>query len=185
MSAVEKFAMDNNQLRELTWQAERFLYREADLLDNRQYEEWLEMLHANLVYFMPIQRNARHSELSEREATKEGVDISWFEEGKWTLAKRIEQIRTGVHWAEEPVSRMAHLVSNIYVTSVNEVEEDLEIEVSSRILVRQNRNQYENMMLAARRKDVLSRSSDGWKLRLREITLTENVLTVKMLTTFL
>nr|WP_223216872.1 3-phenylpropionate/cinnamic acid dioxygenase subunit beta [Paraburkholderia phenoliruptrix] len=177
--------MDSNQLRELTWQAERFLYREADLLDNRKYEEWLATLNSDLVYFMPLQRNARHTELAERETTKEGVDIGWFEEGKWTLAKRIEQIRTGVHWAEEPVSRVVHLVSNVYVTSVNEVDGALEIAVSSRVLVRQNRNQYENMVLGARRMDVLRQSPEGWTLLRREITLTENVLTVKMLTTFL
>lgn len=169
-------------LRVLTWEAERFLYREADLLDTRRYEDWLATLHEEIVYFMPMQRNTRHNEL-QRESTREGVDISWFEEGKWTLSKRIEQIRTGVHFAEEPVSRTTHHVSNVYVTAV--ADACAEISVSSRVFVRQNRNQHESMMLSARRNDVLQKVGGDWQLRRREIVLTENVLTVKMLTTFL
>lgn len=170
-------------LRALTWEAERFLYREVDLLDTRRYEDWLQTLHEDVVYFMPILRNTRHNELSEREHTREGTDISWFEEGKWTLSKRIEQIRTGLHFAEEPVSRVTHHVSNVYVSAVD--NDKGEMSVSSRVLVRQNRNQYESMMLSARRNDVLRRTDSEWQLRRREIILTENVLSVKMLTTFL
>ncbi|MGE4338941.1 MAG: 3-phenylpropionate/cinnamic acid dioxygenase subunit beta [Pigmentiphaga sp.] len=177
--------MSHQELRQLTWEAERFLYREADLLDTRRYEEWLDTLHDELVYFVPIVRNARHNELEQRETTREGEDISWFEEGKWTLGKRIEQIRTGVHWAEEPVSRVVHLVTNVYVTSVDEIEGGVEIGVSSRVLIRQNRNQYENIVLAARRQDVLRKIANNWFLLRREAKLTENVLTAKMLTTIL
>ncbi len=173
-------------LRALTWEAERFLYREADLIDTRQYEDWLDTLHEELVYFMPMVRNVRHNELGAREITREGQDISWFEEGKWTLSKRIEQIRTGVHFAEEPVSRVTHHVSNIFVQGATEADGTCELIVTSRLLVRQNRNQTESMVLSARRKDVLQRrGAEDWKLRRREITLTENVLSVKMLTTFM
>ena len=173
------------ELRDLTWEAERFLFREAELLDTRRYEDWLQTLHDDMVYFMPIMRNAKFNELEKREATREGLDISWFEEGKWTLSKRIEQIRTGVHFAEEPVSRVAHFVSNVYVMSVVGDPGARSMSVSSRVLVRQNRNQSEQMVLAARRVDTLMQNGDGWLLGRREITLTENVLTVKMLTTFL
>lgn len=185
MSVASTLVFDTQELRSLTWEAERFLYREADLLDGRRYEEWLDTLDDQLVYFMPILRNARFGELEKREATREGLDISWFEEGKWTLGKRVEQIRTGVHWAEEPASRVVHFVSNVYVVSVDGVEGGREMTVSSRVQMRQNRNQYENIVLAARRMDVLRQSSAGWTLRRREITLAENVLSAKMLTSFL
>jgi 3-phenylpropionate/cinnamic acid dioxygenase small subunit len=179
-------ASNDADLRHRTWEAERFLYREADLLDTRCYEAWLETLHDDVVYFMPMLRNTRHGEHAARELTREGTDISWFEEGKWTLSKRIEQIRTGVHFAEEPASRVTHHVSNVFVTALEEAGGQAELGVSSRILVRQNRNQTESMVLSARRNDVLRQDPvAGWKLRRREILLTENVLTVKMLTTFL
>ncbi len=32
--------------------------------------------------------------------------MNWFDEGKETLTQRVRQILTGVHWAEEPLSRV-------------------------------------------------------------------------------
>ena len=36
---------------------EDFYYREADLLDERRFREWLDLLTDDIVYFMPIRRN--------------------------------------------------------------------------------------------------------------------------------
>jgi 3-phenylpropionate/cinnamic acid dioxygenase small subunit len=38
----------------------------------------------------------------EREFTRSTTDINWFDEGKDTLSRRVKQIQTGIHWAEEP-----------------------------------------------------------------------------------
>src|SRR5216684_5805998 len=88
-----------------------FLYREAELLDERRYEEWLALLADDIRYWMPMRRNVKFGD-NEREFTREGTDIAWFDEGKDTLTRRVRQIQTGIHWAEEPQSRIAHLVSN-------------------------------------------------------------------------
>ena len=98
---------------------EEFYYREADLLDERRFREWLDMLADDLVYFMPVRRNVKYGEHAASENTRQGEDISWFDEDKWTLQKRVEQIETGVHFAEEPLSRVAHMVSNIRVVEAN------------------------------------------------------------------
>lgn len=176
--------MTTNTLRDMTWEAERFFYREADLLDSRRYKEWLNMLDDNIVYFVPMRRNVKYDELADKETTREGVDISWFEEGKWTLSKRIDQISTGVHWAEEPQSRVSHLISNVQVLAVDEVEGARELTTSSRFLVHQNRNHYESFTFVGRRRDVLRQHYDGWRLRRREVALDQNVLTTKMITVF-
>src|SRR3954466_1766097 len=91
-----------------------FLYREADLLDERRYEEWLGPLADDIRYWMPMRRNVKSGE-EQREFTRETTDINWFDEGKDTLSRRVKQIQTGIHWAEEPVSRISHLVSNVQV----------------------------------------------------------------------
>jgi len=41
--------------------------------------------------------------------------VNWFDEGKDTLARRVAQIQTGIHWAEEPPSRTCHMVSNVQI----------------------------------------------------------------------
>ena len=91
-----------------------FLYREADLLDERRYQDWLALLADDIRYWMPMRRNVKYGE-DEREFTRSRSDINWFDEGKETLARRVKQIETGIHWAEEPVSRISHLVSNVQI----------------------------------------------------------------------
>src|SRR5437588_12846230 len=91
-----------------------FLYREAELLDERRYEEWLALLADGIRYWMPMRRNVKFGE-DEREFTRANSDINWFDEGKDTLARRVKQIETGIHWAEEPRSRLSHLVTNVQV----------------------------------------------------------------------
>ena len=83
----------------LKYQVEEFLYQEAEILDERRFEEWLDLLTDDMRYWMPIRRNVKFGEL-EREFTREGQDINWFDEGKDTLTRRVNQILTGVHWAE-------------------------------------------------------------------------------------
>src|SRR2546426_5482374 len=69
---------------------ESFLYHEAELLDERRYEEWLALLDEDVRYWMPMRRNVKFGEL-EREFTREGQDVNWFDEGKETLTRRGEQ----------------------------------------------------------------------------------------------
>src|SRR3989441_9405929 len=66
---------------------ESFLYWEAELLDERRYEEWLALLDEDVRYWMPMRRNVKFGEL-ERGFTREGQDVNWFDEGKETLTRR-------------------------------------------------------------------------------------------------
>lgn len=165
-------------------EVEAFLYHEANLLDERGFDQWLELLADDLVYFMPQRRNVRYGQHADTENTRQGEGISWFDEDRWTLTKRVEQILTGIHYAEEPLSRTTHMVSNVVVTSR---PTDDEVAVSCRFMVHQNRVQYETYTFVGRRLDVLRRAPDtpaGWLLARREIILDQNVLLAKNLTTF-
>lgn len=176
----------DDDYRRLKTIAEDFLHDEAELLDARRYREWLDTLADDLVYFMPMKRNVMAGAHGERENTREGRDISWFEEDKWTLTKRAEQIMTGVHWAEEPLSRVCHLVSNIQLVDATPSPADArEITVRSRFLIYQNRVEHEAYFFVGKRTDVLRIEPDGvWRLRRREIGLDQNVLLAKNLTVF-
>jgi len=170
------------QLRE---EIEDFLYFEADLLDQRRFKEWLDLLAEDLVYFMPMRRNVKFGQHAERENTRQGEGISWFDEDKWTLSKRVDQIMTGIHWAEEPLSRVCHFVTNIRLAAARpSVAEASEVEVGSRFIVYQNRVETETYLFAGRRNDLLRRDSGKWLLVRREILLDQNVLRAKNLTVF-
>jgi 3-phenylpropionate/cinnamic acid dioxygenase small subunit len=162
---------------------EAFLYREAELLDERRYEEWLDLFTDDAHYFMPMRRNVPHDE-PEREFTRAGIDVNWFDEGKDTLTRRVKQILTGIHWAEEPSSRICHMISNVQVVASPAGPAPDEITVKSRFLVYRNRVETETDFLVGKREDLLRRESGGWKIARRKIVLDQNVLLAKNLTVF-
>jgi len=168
----------------LKQEIEDFLYREADLLDERRYDEWLALLAEDVRYWMPMRRNVKVDDL-EREFTREGRDISWFDEGKETLTRRVRQIQTGIHWAEEPVSRISHLISNVQLIEVNpSAEVPAEVSVRCRFLVYRNRVETETDILVGKREDLLRRAGTDWQIARRKILLDQNVLLSKNLTFF-
>ena len=168
----------------LKQEIEEFLYREADLLDERRYEEWLGLLAEDVRYWMPMRRNVKYGE-EQREFTREGQDIAWFDEGKDTLTRRVKQIQTGIHWAEEPVSRISHLVTNVQIVEATpSVVEAREVTVRCRFLIYRNRVETETDILVGKREDVLRSESEGWRIARRKIILDQNVLLSKNLTFF-
>jgi 3-phenylpropionate/cinnamic acid dioxygenase small subunit len=159
---------------------EQFLYLEAELLDTRRFTEWLDLLAEDIHYHMPIRRNVKFGE-QHRENSDAAREISWFDEGKRTLTGRVRQINTGVHWCEEPFSRIRHIVSNVRVSGVDGDE----VRVASNFFVWQNRLQTEVNTFVGRREDVLRRDAEtGWKVAKRLILLDQNVLLAKAITTF-
>lgn len=159
-----------------------FLNREADLLDDRRFDEWLELLDDDLEYVMPMRLNVKHDEM-DRSITRPGDEVCWFDEGKETLTQRVEQIQTGEHWAEEPFSRISHLVSNVRVLDVEpDPFEPTRVEVGCRFLVYRNRVAAETDIWVGRRTDVLKAAPEGWRLLRRHLLLDQNVLMAKNLT---
>jgi 3-phenylpropionate/cinnamic acid dioxygenase small subunit len=168
----------------LKQEIEAFLYHEAELLDERRYEAWLELLADDVRYWMPMRRNVRFGEL-EREFTREGLDINWFDEGKDTLTRRVQQILTGVHWAEEPLSRLCHMLSNMQLLHVRpSAQEAAEVSVKCRFLIYRNRVETETDILVGKREDLLRRVNGSWQIAQRKIILDQSVLLAKNLTFF-
>jgi 3-phenylpropionate/cinnamic acid dioxygenase small subunit len=162
-----------------------FLYREAELLDHRRYREWLDLLADDIRYWMPMRRNVKYGE-DEREFTRAERDINWFDEGKETLVRRVKQIETGIHWAEEPRSRLSHLVTNVQLQSAEpSVADPQEVSVTCRFLIYRNRVETETDILVGRREDSLRRDGQGWLVARRKIILDQNVLLSKNLTFFI
>lgn len=159
---------------------EQFLYREAALIDERRFNDWLDLIADDIHYFMPQRRNVKFGE-QNRENSDPESEISWFDEGKATLAGRVRQINTGLHWAEEPFSRVRHIITNVQIEAVKGDE----VEVRSNFFVYTNRLKDEVNLFVGTRHDVLRRDPEtGWKIAGRTIILDQNVLLAKVITTF-
>ena len=162
------------------YEVEQFYGREAELLDSRQFDAWLDLLADDIRYWMPLATNQEAGNWG-REHSREGQDLNWFDEGKFELQQRVKQIQTGLHWAEEPVSRTTHMFSNLQV----ETRDDCQIEAATRFLVYRNRTDVETDFHVGKRRDHLRRDEGGaLKISRREIRLDQHVLLAKNLTTF-
>ena len=168
----------------LTQEIAGFLYDEAELLDERRHDEWLALLSDDIRYWMPMRRNVKYGDTA-REFTREGDDISWFDEGKDTLTRRVRQIQTGIHWAEEPQSRITHMVSNVQLLAATpDASTPREVTAKCRFLIYRNRVETETDLLVGKREDTLRRGDSGWQIARRKIILDQNVLMSKNLTFF-
>jgi HAD superfamily hydrolase (TIGR01549 family) len=110
---------------DVTREVERFLYREARLLDERRFHEWLELLTDDIHYWMGSRSN-RYPRSSkaiaildpdryvEDDLAKED-ELAILDETKQTLSQRVARLDTGMAWAEDPPSRSRHLITNIEV----------------------------------------------------------------------
>ena len=185
--AAPKSGLQRNlQYFQLKQEVEEFLYVEAELLDQRKFREWLELLAQDIVYSMPLRRNVRFGEHAMRENTRAGKDICWFDEDKWTLSKRVEQLMTGIHWAEEPLSRTTRIVSNVQLLEVQpSAEAPAEVRVRSRFLMERHRVDYEAELFVGTRTDLLRRAGEEWEIARREILMNQTVFLAKNLTFFI
>ena len=168
---------------DLMREIEDFFYREADLLDERQYDVWLDLFTEEIVYWMPMRKNVSFED-RDKEITDED-DVAWFHDDKDTLTKRVRQIQTGIHWADEPISRVSHLVTNIRLAEpISSLDEGAKTTVKCRFLVYRNRLETETDFLVGRREDTVVRTGGALKIARRKIILDQSVLMAKNLTMF-
>ncbi|WP_209448850.1 aromatic-ring-hydroxylating dioxygenase subunit beta [Rhodococcus qingshengii] len=157
----------------LQFAVERFYATEANLLDERRFEEWLDLLADDVRYRIPMAQNVSFSDMSS-EYLDDDLAVHWLDEGKETLTHRVRQIRTGVHWAEEPLSRTSHLVTNVLLED-GVTSDDIEIRVKSHILSYRQRLADQEDVLVGRRHDTLRRTGSGWSISERTIYINQTV----------
>jgi 3-phenylpropionate/cinnamic acid dioxygenase small subunit len=169
----------------LRLELEDFYSLEADLLDDRRFDEWLDLLHADIRYRIPMSQNV-HSKRAASEFLTDDLAVCWMDEGKRTLTQRVEQFKTGLHWAEEPMSRTCHLYTNTRVLESGESDGARRAKAKTRFLVYRNRLQSDVDLLVGKRVDDLVADADaGWKVLSRTVYLDQTVLLANNLTTFL
>jgi len=162
---------------------EDFLHLEADTLDSRDWEHWLTFFTDDLRYWMPIRKNLAYRDRNKDISNE--TEAAWFDNDKDLLTRRVKQLMTGIHWAEEPLSRLTHIVTNVRLpNAVSVVAEGQAIEVRSNFLVYRNRLETEVDIMVGRREDVLVRVDGSFKVRTRKVILDQNVLTAKNISFF-
>jgi len=170
---------------------EQFLYREARLLDERRFDDWLALLANDIRYWMAGRGNRypRHSKaiaiLDPGRYVEDEMagddDLAILDEDKQSLIARVRRLDTGMAWAEDPPSRTRHLISNI---ELEPLEVPGVLRVYSNFLVYRSRGETEQDFYVGARNDLLHRIDGDWKIAERKITLDQNVLLAKNVSIF-
>lgn len=164
---------------QLQYEIEQFFYREADILDRRQYRDWLELLTDDIEYWMPI-RSTRSMGDEEHEFAKPG-EGAFFDDNRRHLEERVKKLYTGFSWAEDPPSRTRHMVSNVRIV---ERPSDSEVRVDCNFLIYRTRLAHDEDIWVGRREDTLRRDNGSWKIARRHIFLDQVALGSKNLSIF-
>jgi ethylbenzene dioxygenase beta subunit len=161
-------------------EVERFLYREARLLDSERYAEWLGTMTPDVHYWMPgIQARYRKDSKPRLDPQR----MAHFDDDMLGLRRRVTRFLHATAWAEDPPTRSCHIISGIEVLLT---DRDDEYTVHSVFVNCRGRNETEEDMLCGRRIDTLRRVKDGaLQLARREIIVTQSVLLAKNLNVFL
>ena len=93
-------------------EAERFLYLEAALIDQRRFVEWLDLFTEDAVYWLPTDDENRDA----------GPQTSIIYEDRDGIAKRINRLEHPSTLTEVPPRRTRHFISNVVTSSLGEAE---------------------------------------------------------------
>lgn len=162
----------------LQYELEQFFYYEAALIDDRRFDEWLELLADDLEYWMPI-RSTRAAGDEANEFSKPG-EVAFFDDDKPSMVQRVAKLHTGFSWAEDPPSRTRHLVDNVRILEKSENE----LKVNVNFVVYRTRLASHEDLWIGKREDTLRRNGESWAIAKRHIFLDQVSLGAKNLSIF-
>ena len=84
---------------------ENLLYREARLMDEHQYDDWLQMWASEAMYWVPCNRDDIDPTMS----------VSIILDDYQGLRLRIERLKSGAAYGQDPPSKMRRVLSNVEI----------------------------------------------------------------------
>ena len=148
-------ALELDLLREV----EQFVYREARLADELQYDEWEALWTDDAIYWVP--------------AGADDIDpttqMSVIFDNRSRIGTRIKQLNTGKRHAQNPASRLRHLITNVELLG----REDDDIHLGANFLVYESRDRGLTLW-AGRTEWTLRRTPDGLRIARKKVMLVNN-----------
>jgi 3-phenylpropionate/cinnamic acid dioxygenase small subunit len=154
--------LDESGLREI----ERFLYREAALLDDKDWQAWLALYTEDCFYWVP-------STMGQADPVN---TISLFAESRMMMEMRIIRIGHPRAFSQEFPTRTAHLVGNVTIDPAGGAASDGGTNPRADLVVRSSQHVLEyrkedQRMFGATVRHWLRRDGADWKIALKRIDL--------------
>jgi 3-phenylpropionate/cinnamic acid dioxygenase small subunit len=137
---------------------EQFLYQQADALDTKRWQDWIELFTPEGIYWMPPDASYK---------TWDGQPAI-FAEDRNLMTVRMKRVLHPDAWSQRPVWETNHVVSNVVIEKISSKGE---IQVKSRF-----------HMMELRRDDVrhfagsythhLKKTKSGYRIKLQRVDMT-------------
>jgi ethylbenzene dioxygenase beta subunit len=164
---------------DLVSEIEQFLYREARLLDNEDYDEWLRLLTDDVHYWMPVIENRFRGDPAGAYGPER---MAYFDDTLEDLRRRVVRFKSPAAWMENPCTRHVHVITNVEVELTGRADE---YKVHSLFVNYRNRGEADEDTMFGRREDTLCRIEGELYLARRLVLLAQSMLLSKNINTLL
>jgi benzoate/toluate 1,2-dioxygenase beta subunit len=135
----------------------RLLEREARLLDQLRYDDWLALYAPECIYWVPSTPNAGDPRR----------EISVMFDDRRRLEDRIYRFRTGYAWSQAPASRTVRLVTNVEAFATTRDDSRM---LRSNFLISEFWGD-ETRVLTGWAGHRVVRDTEGWKIQAKQVNL--------------
>jgi 3-phenylpropionate/cinnamic acid dioxygenase small subunit len=139
-------------------EVEQFLYRQADCLDSKRWQEWIDLFAEDGVYWMPADPAHQHWD---------GVP-SIFAEDKNLMTVRMKRVLHPDAWSQRPLWGTNHVVSNVMI---QDGKGDRDLVVRSRFHMMELRRD-DTRHFAGSYTHHLQKINDGYRIKLQRVDMT-------------
>jgi 3-phenylpropionate/cinnamic acid dioxygenase small subunit len=142
---------------ELQREVDQLLYRQAELLDAKQWQAWMDLFDEQGVYWMPVQP----------EQTEWQGSPSIFAEDKLMMEIRMGRVLHPNAWSQAPMWETNHLVSHVAI----EAADNQTVQVRSRFHMMELRRDSVRHFGGSYRHSLVRDSSGALRIRLQRVDL--------------
>lgn len=136
---------------------EKFIFHEARMLDERRFEEWLDLWTESGRYWVP-----RHH---EQENPFEQISLFW--EDRMLRETRVRRITNYRNWSQQPPTRTVHTIGNV---EIDGVDDEGRLIVTSAMHIDEYRIEARHMGARVVHK-LEAQPEGGWKIHLKRVNL--------------
>lgn len=144
---------------ELLREVEQFVYTEARLADEHAYDAWEALWTDDAIYWVP----------ANGDDTDPTTQVSIIYDNRARISTRIKQLHTGKRHAQNPVSRVRRIVSNVELLG----SENDELFVGANFLIYESRERGVKLW-AGRSEYSLRREDGGLRMAFKKVMLVDN-----------
>src|SRR3989344_2067531 len=137
----------------------QFIYREARLQDEHQYDAWESLWADDGVYWVPANGDDIDPEKK----------MSILYDNRSRIALRIRQYHTCKRFSQTPQSRLRRLISNVEILS----DDGREIRAGANALIYESQTRGD-VVWASRNEYLLRREGDDFRMALKKVMLVNN-----------